>query len=95
MNEHCFGTVQPSALTCSVETYREIFKLRAVRHQHRLPREVVMSLQTAKVRLDGAVSTDGAVGVPAQCREWDQTAFKGPFRLKRCYGSTKHRLALF
>ena len=26
------------------------------------------SLQTAKVRLDGAVSTDGAVGVPAHCR---------------------------
>ena len=26
------------------------------------------SLQTAKVKLDGAVSTDGAVGVPVQCR---------------------------
>ena len=27
------------------------------------------SLQTFKVRLDGAVSTDGAVGVPVQCRK--------------------------
>ena len=28
------------------------------------------SLQTAKVRLDGALSADGAVGVPVQCRGW-------------------------
>ena len=40
------------------------------------------SLQTAKVRLDGALSTDGAVGVPVQYRQWDQMAFKGPFQLK-------------
>jgi len=45
------------------------------------------SLQTAKVRLDGAVSTDGAVGVPAQCRQLVQMAFKGPFQLKRFYDS--------
>ena len=30
----------------------------------------------------GAVSTDGAVGVPAQCRGLGQMAFKGPFQLK-------------
>ena len=38
------------------------------------------SLQTPKVRLDGALSTDGAVGVPVQ--GLDQMAFKGPFQLK-------------
>jgi len=37
---------------------------------YRLPRVVVgaPSLQTAKVRQDGAVSADVAVGVPVQCR---------------------------
>ena len=46
-----------------------------------------MSLQTAKVRLDGALSTDGAVGVPAHCRQLDLVAFKGPFQLKPFYDS--------
>ena len=36
------------------------------------------SLQTAKVRLDGALSTDGAVGVPVQCREWDRWPLRVP-----------------
>jgi len=40
------------------------------------------SLHTPTVRLDGALSTDGAVGVSAQGRQWDQTAFRGPFQLK-------------
>ena len=39
------------------------------------------SLHTLKVRLDGALSTDGDVGVSAQCRECDQIAFRGPFQL--------------
>jgi len=39
-------------------------------------------LQTAEVRLDGAVSTDGDVGGPVQCRELDHVAFKGPLQLK-------------
>ena len=43
------------------------------------------SLQTAKVRLDGALSTAGAVAVPVHCREWHQAAFEGPFRLKLFY----------
>jgi len=34
---------------------------------------------------NGALSADGAVGVPVQCRELDQMAFKGPFQLKRLY----------
>jgi len=44
--------------------------IRAVRHWHRLPRGVVvaLSLEAFKVRLDGALSADGAVGVPVQCR---------------------------
>ena len=40
------------------------------------------SLQTAKVRLDGALSTAGAVAVPVHCREWHQAASEGPFQLK-------------
>ena len=63
---------------------KKLLTIRAVRRWHRLPSDGVgaPSLQTAKVRLDGAVSTDGAVGVPVQCRELDQVAFKGPFQLK-------------
>ena len=55
-----------------------------VRHWNRFPREVVddLGLETAKVRLDGALSTDGAVGVSVHCREWDQMAFKASFQLK-------------
>ena len=45
------------------------------------------SLQTAKVRLDGALSTAGAVAVPVHCREWHQAAFEGPFPLPRLYHS--------
>ena len=44
-------------------------------------------LQTAKVRLDGALSTDGAVGVSVHCRKWEQMAFKSPFQLKHFYDS--------
>ncbi len=40
------------------------------------------SLQTAKVRLDGALSTAGAVAVPVHCREWHQAASEGPFQIK-------------
>ena len=40
------------------------------------------TMETAKVRLDGAVSTDGAVGIPVQCRGVGQMAFQGPFQLK-------------
>ena len=43
------------------------------------------SLQTAKVRLDGALSTAGAVAVPVRCREWHQAASEGPFQLKPSY----------
>jgi len=43
------------------------------------------SLVTAKVRLDGALSTAGAVGVPVHSREWHQVAFGGPFQLKPFY----------
>ena len=33
----------------------------------------------------GALSTDGAVGVPVQCRQWDQMAFGHPFQLQPFY----------
>ena len=39
----------------------------------------------------GALSTDGAVGVPVHCREWDQMAFKGPFQLKPFYDSVEKK----
>jgi len=42
---------------------------------------------TPDVRPDGALSAAGAVGVPVHCRELDQAAFRGPFRLKRCSDS--------
>ena len=40
------------------------------------------SLRTAKVRPDGAVSTDGAVGVPVRCRGLEGMAVRGPFQLQ-------------
>jgi len=46
------------------------------------------SLQTAKVRLDGALSTAGAVAVPVHCRDWHQAASEGPFQLQPSYAST-------
>lgn len=42
-------------------------------------------------RLDRAVSTDGAVGIPVRCREWDQMALIGLFQLKRFYDSFRWR----
>jgi len=36
---------------------------------------------------DGALSTDGAVGVPVHCRQWDQMAFQASFQLKPFCGS--------
>lgn len=61
---------------------------------HRWPREAVVaqgggaapSLQTAKV-WGWALSSGGAGGVRAQCGEWDQTAFSGPFPFKPFYDS--------
>ena len=47
------------------------------------------SLQTAKVRLDGALSTAGAVAVPVHCREWHQVASEGPFQLESFHDSLK------
>jgi len=44
------------------------FTVRAVRHWHRLPRELedVPSLETFQVRLGGLSAPDGAVGVPVR-----------------------------
>jgi len=55
--------------------------------RRRLPGEVVVHHPCRQPRSgDGAVSTDGAVGVPVHCRGWlDNTAFKGPFQLEPCY----------
>jgi len=38
---------------------------------------------------DGAVSADGAVGVPVHCRQCEQMAFRGPFWLKQFYHSMR------
>jgi len=53
-----------------LETRKKFSTIRVVRHWHRLPREVMDApfLEPLKVRLDGALSTDGAVGVPAHRR---------------------------
>ena len=44
------------------------------------------SLQSPKVR-GWALSTDGAVGVPVHCKEWDQIIFRSSFQLKPFYDS--------
>jgi len=55
----------------------------------------VPSLQTAKVRLDRAPSTDGTLVVSSRCREWEQMAFKGLFQLKPFYDSLVISLLFF
>jgi len=47
------------------------------------PRRLVVP----EVRLDGALSTAGAVAVPVHCREGHQAAFGGPFLLTQKYES--------
>ena len=55
---------------------------------HRLPREVVVPHPCRHPWSgDGAVSTDGAVGIPVHCREWDQMAFRDPFQSEPSYDS--------
>ena len=50
----------------------------------------VLSLETPKIRLDRALSTDGTVGVPVQCRGLGQVAFKGLFQLRQFYDDSKY-----
>jgi len=59
------------------------FTVRTVRYWHRLPRDVVdaPSLES-KGQAGGALSTDGAVGVPVHCKELDWMAFKNFFQPK-------------
>ena len=55
---------------------------------HRVHREVVVPHPCRHPRSgDGAVSTDGAVGVPLHCKMWDLMALRGPFQLKPFYDS--------
>jgi len=57
----------------------DVFTLRVVGQWHRLHREVVVSHPCRQPRSgNGALSTAGAVGVPVQCREWEQRAFGCP-----------------
>ena len=60
-----------------------VLTIKVMRHWHRLPRDEVAALSLQTLRSGwGALSTDGAVGVPAHCRGLDQMAFKGPFQLE-------------
>ena len=65
---------------------KKLFMRRAMQQWHRLPRDEggAPSLQALRSGW-GALSTDGAVGVPARCRGLGQMAFKGPFQLKPFY----------
>ena len=84
---------------------KKIFTVRVVRHWHRLPREVVdaPSLETPKVRLDGALSNLIYLWVSLfVARELDWVTFKGPFQIKRFHDSmltacwkTQFRSSLF
>ena len=69
---------------------KELCSTRAVRH--RLPREVVVPHPCRHLRAgDGAVSTDGAVGVSVPCGQWDPMAFRGPFQLNPFCDTMIHR----
>lgn len=47
-------------------------------------------LETHQIRLDGVLSTDGAVGVRVHCRGCNQRAFRDPFHLKQCFDAMKY-----
>jgi len=69
---------------------KTFFTVRVVRQWHRLPRKVVdaPSLETPKVRLDGALSNLIYLWVSLfTAGRLDQMALKGPFQLKSSYDS--------
>ena len=62
-----------------MELRKKFFTLRAVGQWHRLHREVVLPHPCRQPRSgNGALSTAGAVGVPAQCRQWEQMVLRIP-----------------
>lgn len=66
---------------------KKLLPVRVVRGLCKLPRELVVPIPVhPQGQAWGAVSTDGAVGVPVHCRQWDQMAFGGTFQLKQFYG---------
>jgi len=81
--------------TSCLERHSWLFTIQVVRHWHRLLREVVAPHPCRHRGQAGrAVSTDGAVGVPAQCRQWDQVAFE--VQLKQfCDSTLRSRQLLF
>ena len=46
-----------------------------------MPREVAMSHPYRHPHSGKTLSADGAMAVPVQCKEWDQTAFRSPSQL--------------
>ena len=68
----------------------KFFTVSVVKHCNMLPREVVdvLSLETFKVRLDGALSNLIKLWVSLFISgELDQMTFKVPFQLKKFFGS--------
>ena len=66
----CCGRTKASDFKLKEGRCISFLTVRVVKHWHRLPVGVVdaPSLETLRVRLDRAVSTDGAVGIPVHCR---------------------------
>lgn len=66
---------------------KKLFPVRVVQGLCKLPRELVVPIPVhPQGQACRAVSTDGALGVPVHCRQWDQMASGETFQLRQFYG---------
>ena len=73
--------VLTSGRTSRLDIRKKFFTVRVMRDWHRLPREVVgdPSLETFKIRLDGALSTWGSCGCPCSLQgSWTRWPLQVP-----------------